>query len=681
MADFGNRNEREVVATPGESHAAPNVTRTSLRMTGSTPSTTFIPPTTTPSDSPLDTPTPEAEHHDSGSEYVSSLAILNDADTNRSSLGDDGSEFNNADGTPRPRFSSLTSVPPVASDLLNGPQKETSSEETPTPFRSLTFITDTTSDTPETPSTTSHRTSHRTSSRTSSQEQATTPEASSTSVEIIVPPRDSSSLQSPISSGDEKLEPTPQPTRSLSTTSIDPEEPVTPTPVLPTPGESVSTFTTSSQLQTPGIPHVPGRKPTIPDIQTPLPGPTDKSPIDTTLSSTHQTPTLIETSTNEPSLSSTTVSSSSAEVPAQPPPADEPSSVTLTASTLPATTAESTTISVPDAVITFPNVGDTLPPSSSSSLDTTSVLPEEPVNSLEPVQPPVSSEEPTTTATLKTTSTQLTTVPPADGSDPNFPTVTSQTATISLTPDQYQANLQRARELNEQFAASKPGPCVGNQVGCINGKFANCAGGTFDINSCPAGQACFAMPKNDIFGVSVECVSKGDAEAILKGGSATKPAAEKPVAPTNEVSSESPGNVLTQTVVNPVVDPVATTSLVASQPAAEPSPAPPPPPAADTTSAVPMFTSINFIVDPTTTQEKPARPTNNVAGEGSPPKDVVGDSTTVVNNGVPTVSVTVTKTVTEAAGTKTVTEKETITQNVTVDNVGDRVDVQHINTL
>ncbi|QRV82908.1 hypothetical protein RhiJN_10924 [Ceratobasidium sp. AG-Ba] len=81
-----------------------------------------------------------------------------------------------------------------------------------------------------------------------------------------------------------------------------------------------------------------------------------------------------------------------------------------------------------------------------------------------------------------------------------------------------------AQKLNKSFASlSANSKCQDGQQACINGGFAQCVGGKFNISPCSGGTQCFALPLVNKAGTSLTCDTRADAEARIaatgaKGG-------------------------------------------------------------------------------------------------------------------------------------------------------------------
>lgn len=56
-------------------------------------------------------------------------------------------------------------------------------------------------------------------------------------------------------------------------------------------------------------------------------------------------------------------------------------------------------------------------------------------------------------------------------------------------------NGQDAQALNRKFQTlTADSPCTAGENGCVNGQFAQCVGGKFQLTPCAASEKCFAVP-------------------------------------------------------------------------------------------------------------------------------------------------------------------------------------------
>jgi len=77
-------------------------------------------------------------------------------------------------------------------------------------------------------------------------------------------------------------------------------------------------------------------------------------------------------------------------------------------------------------------------------------------------------------------------------------------------------NGEDAIKLNAQFASlTASSPCTDGQQACVNGGFAQCVGGSFQITQCAGGTKCFALPLVNSAGTSITCTTQADATARI----------------------------------------------------------------------------------------------------------------------------------------------------------------------
>ncbi|KIK66674.1 hypothetical protein GYMLUDRAFT_37816 [Collybiopsis luxurians FD-317 M1] len=83
-------------------------------------------------------------------------------------------------------------------------------------------------------------------------------------------------------------------------------------------------------------------------------------------------------------------------------------------------------------------------------------------------------------------------------------------------------NGQDAIKLNSQFASLTPSsPCTDGEQACVDGGFAQCVGGSFQITQCSGGTQCFALPLVNKAGTSITCTTQADANARIAATGAT----------------------------------------------------------------------------------------------------------------------------------------------------------------
>lgn len=84
------------------------------------------------------------------------------------------------------------------------------------------------------------------------------------------------------------------------------------------------------------------------------------------------------------------------------------------------------------------------------------------------------------------------------------------------------ANGQAAQALNAKFQTLSAGSaCKDGENACINGDFAQCAGGKFVPTPCAGGTKCFALPLVLSPGTSITCDTEADAAARIAQTGAT----------------------------------------------------------------------------------------------------------------------------------------------------------------
>jgi len=102
-------------------------------------------------------------------------------------------------------------------------------------------------------------------------------------------------------------------------------------------------------------------------------------------------------------------------------------------------------------------------------------------------------------------------------------------------------NGKDAQAANRAFQSlTANSPCTSGQSACVDGQFAQCVGGKFQLTPCAAGEQCVALPLVNKPGTSTTCDTKADAEARIANTGATggllgqpgsgQPAAKRPAA-------------------------------------------------------------------------------------------------------------------------------------------------------
>jgi len=83
-------------------------------------------------------------------------------------------------------------------------------------------------------------------------------------------------------------------------------------------------------------------------------------------------------------------------------------------------------------------------------------------------------------------------------------------------------NGKDAQALNQKFQSLTPGsPCTDGENACVNGGFAQCVGGKFDITPCSAGLQCTALPLVNSRGTSITCDTSADEAARMSNALGT----------------------------------------------------------------------------------------------------------------------------------------------------------------
>jgi len=90
-----------------------------------------------------------------------------------------------------------------------------------------------------------------------------------------------------------------------------------------------------------------------------------------------------------------------------------------------------------------------------------------------------------------------------------------------LTPAQHKANGLAAQKLNDSFKSLKAGgSCTSGQNACIDGGFAQCVNGKFQVSPCGGGLKCEALPLVNSVGTSVTCDTEADAKTRISSSKA-----------------------------------------------------------------------------------------------------------------------------------------------------------------
>lgn len=143
--------------------------------------------------------------------------------------------------------------------------------------------------------------------------------------------------------------------------------------------------------------------------------------------------------------------------------------------------------------------------------------------------------EPTTTPapeggnaaeTVTVTQTQVRTVTVTAGGSGATPTSTNDdlapaASAEAAKPFQRQNGLD-AQQLNRSFdSLTADSPCNDGEQACVEGGFAQCVGGAFQITQCSGGTQCFALPLVNKAGTSLTCDTEADAAARIAATGAT----------------------------------------------------------------------------------------------------------------------------------------------------------------
>ncbi|KAG8740585.1 hypothetical protein FRC10_004122 [Ceratobasidium sp. 414] len=123
-------------------------------------------------------------------------------------------------------------------------------------------------------------------------------------------------------------------------------------------------------------------------------------------------------------------------------------------------------------------------------------------------------------ATVTVTKIQTVTVTVGNGAAAPTPTTPPATNTAAK-PFKLQNGLD-AQKLNKSFASlTANSKCNDGEQACVNGGFAQCVGGKFQVSQCSGGTKCFALPLVNKAGTSLTCDSQADAQARIAATGAT----------------------------------------------------------------------------------------------------------------------------------------------------------------
>jgi hypothetical protein len=124
------------------------------------------------------------------------------------------------------------------------------------------------------------------------------------------------------------------------------------------------------------------------------------------------------------------------------------------------------------------------------------------------------------TPTARIVSPSGSSVTPSDTQPP--PTSTTAPAATSPSTGFQLTNGQDAQKLNAQYATlTADSPCDAGNIACVSGKFAQCVGGKFVLESCAATLSCYALPLVNSPGTSTTCTTEADATQRISNSGAT----------------------------------------------------------------------------------------------------------------------------------------------------------------
>lgn len=248
-------------------------------------------------------------------------------------------------------------------------------------------------------------------------------------------------------------------------------------------------------------------------------------------------------------------------------------------------------------------------------------------------QPAASSALPAETSTLAITTT-VAEITPTGEPDNQVPTnrgPPNPSATSSIPPEQFQANLEQALAFHESFKSlTEQSACFGEQAACINGGIARCQPeqGRFAIQACnDPNEECFPIPLVFEDGVKLACTDPAEARRIL--------GIEEEGNPSEPSTTSSADQVVTVTETPTVTEIIATETVDNGAPPQSSSSAPPAE-GVVTVTATPTITEIIA----TETVENPGAEVSS-----APPSEPIesasdpGEATTTIIRG-PTLTLT-----------------------------------------
>ena len=78
-----------------------------------------------------------------------------------------------------------------------------------------------------------------------------------------------------------------------------------------------------------------------------------------------------------------------------------------------------------------------------------------------------------------------------------------------------ESNLEMAKALIDIYADLTPlSACSEGQIACVEGSFAKCNGGAFDLQACPKGSSCLVLPLDNVENVIIMCATEEEAAVL-----------------------------------------------------------------------------------------------------------------------------------------------------------------------
>ncbi|KAJ3711951.1 hypothetical protein C8R42DRAFT_595303 [Lentinula raphanica] len=114
--------------------------------------------------------------------------------------------------------------------------------------------------------------------------------------------------------------------------------------------------------------------------------------------------------------------------------------------------------------------------------------------------------------------------PATEVSATSAPAAVPSAANTTTSASRFQLqNGEDAIKLNSQFAGlTASSSCTDGEQACVQGGFAQCVAGTFQITQCAGVTQCFAVPLVNESGTSITCTSQADATARISATGATE---------------------------------------------------------------------------------------------------------------------------------------------------------------